>query len=230
MKFVFGISSRACVDKKTQRVSFKKTDFSVACGNVCQSPLTQSGDRTMIDWGYLHICDKDARVIRIIDKDQIEILPTNNTYDGYDDGAILASIRNELQGVVTVAYDEIKPIEYFGDQLNECYTEQFDCFGDMIKAAIREYPEIKGLCDEFDANYVEHFKIIQASVTSARELSSDEKQRLNEKLEKKFSQSVECTYAVDEKLLAGIRVQVKDIVYDNTAINRLTKMKDSIMG
>ncbi len=86
------------------------------------------------------------------------------------------------------------------------------------------------ICDEFDANYVEHFKIIQASVTSARELSSDEKQRLNEKLEKKFSQSVECTYAVDEKLLAGIKVQVKDIVYDNTAINRLTKMKDSIMG
>ena len=151
MRFVFGISTRACVNDKTQRVEVKKTDFSLCCGNVCQSPLTQSGDNVMIDWGYLHICDKNARVGRICTNSQIELLPTNNTYNGYDDGALLISVRNELEGVVTVAYDEIKPIEYFGDQLDECYTEHFSSFGDMIRAAVREYPEIKKLCDEFDA-------------------------------------------------------------------------------
>lgn len=151
MKFAFGISTRACVCNKTQRVEVKKTDFSLACGNVCQSPLAQSGDNVMIDWGYLHVCDKNARVCRIPDKDRVEILPTNDTYNGFDDGAIIMSIRNELEGVIAVAYDEIKPIEYFGEALDECYTEQFNSFGDMAKAAVREYPEIKKLCDEFDA-------------------------------------------------------------------------------
>ena len=154
MRFMFGISTRACVDKKTQRVEIRKTDFSLSCGNVCQNPLSQSGDNVMIDWGYLHICDKGARVGRMIDQDHIDLLPTNDTYNGYDDGAFLFAVRNELEGVVAVAYDEIKPIEYFGDQLDECYKEHFESFGDMVKAAVREYPEIKKLCDAFDAKLV----------------------------------------------------------------------------
>ena len=68
MRFMFGISTRACVDKKTQRVEIRKTDYSLSCGNVCQNPLSQSGDNVMIDWGYLHICDKGARVGRMIDQ------------------------------------------------------------------------------------------------------------------------------------------------------------------
>ena len=155
MRFVFGISTRACVNNKTQRVEIKKTDFSLACGNVCQSPLAQSGDNVMIDWGYLHICDRGARVGRIVTNDRIELLPTNDIYNGYDDGAFLLAVKNELEGVVTVAYDEIKPIEYFGDQLDECYTEHFSSFGDMARTAVREYPEIKKLCDEFDAKLTE---------------------------------------------------------------------------
>lgn len=117
-----------------------------------------------------------------------------------------------------------------------CIEEVYGSFGpifvNFLKILIdkNRFQHVNDICDEFDMNYVEHFKIILASVTSARELSLDEKQRLNEKLEKKFGQSVECTYAVDESLLAGIKVRVGDIVYDNTAINRLTKMKDSIMG
>ena len=155
MRFMFGISTRACVNNANQTVEIKKTDFSLSCGNVCQSPLAQSGDNVMIDWGYLHICDKGARVGRIFENDKIELLPTNATYNGYNDGAFIFAVRNELEGVVTVAYDEIKPIEYFGDQLDECYTEHFKSFGDMVKTAIREYPEIKKLCDEFDAKLTE---------------------------------------------------------------------------
>ena len=155
MKFMFGISTRACIDNKNQRVEIKKTDFSLSCGNACQTPLSQSGDNVMIDWGYLHICDRNARVGRICENNKIEILPTNATYNGYDDGAFLFAVRNEPKGVVVVAYDEIKPIEYFGNPLDECYTEHFNSFEDMVKTAIREYTEIKKLCDEFDAKLTE---------------------------------------------------------------------------
>jgi hypothetical protein len=51
IRFLFGISARACVDGKDQTVGFYKTDYSLSCGNVCQSPLAQSGDTVMIDWG-----------------------------------------------------------------------------------------------------------------------------------------------------------------------------------
>ena len=155
MRFIFGISTRACVDKKSQRVEIKKTNISISCGNVCQSPLAQSGDNVMIDWGYLHLCDKDGRVGRILDLDRFELLPINDTYNGYDDGAFLFTVKNELEGVVTLAYDEIKPIEYFGDELEECYKERFENFNDMVKVAVSEYPEIKKLCDEFDAHLTE---------------------------------------------------------------------------
>ena len=151
IRFVFGISARGCVDNGEQNVEVKKTDFSLAFGNVNQTPLAQSGDNVMIDWGYLHICDPKARVAKIANQDRVDLLPTNRTYNAYAEEPYLVSIREEHEGVVVVAYDEIKPIEYFGDQLDEYYTKYFDSFGDMVKAAVREYPEIKKLCDKFDA-------------------------------------------------------------------------------
>jgi len=151
IRFVFGISARGCVDNSEQNVEVKKTDFSLAFGNANQTVLAQSGDNVMIDWGYLHMCDPKARVAKIVNQDRVDILPINRTYNAYAEEPYLVSIKEEHEGVVVVAYDEIKPIEYFGEQLDEYYTKYFDSFGDMVKAAVREYPEIKKLCDKFDA-------------------------------------------------------------------------------
>ena len=156
MRFVFGVSGKACVNDRNQSIEAKKTDFSLSIGNVCQNPLAQSGDNVMIDWGYLHLCDKNAMLLRVEDfQGNMELLPINNSYKVYTEEPYLACMKNELEGVITLAYDEIKPIEYFGEQLDEYYTKYFDSFGDMAKAAVREYPEIKKLCDEFDAKLTE---------------------------------------------------------------------------
>ncbi len=151
VKFIFGISARASVDNKTQRVEVKKTDFSLSCGNVCQSPLSQSGDNVMIDWGYLHLCDEDAMVGTFEIQEKLKVMPVNNTYNAFCDDPYLFTAKNEMRGVITLAYDEIAPIEYFGEPLREYYTKYFDSFGDMVKAAVAEYSEIKMLCEEFDA-------------------------------------------------------------------------------
>ncbi|MBE6556386.1 MAG: DUF4965 domain-containing protein [Ruminococcaceae bacterium] len=151
VRFVFGVSGRACVDSRTQSVSFKRTDFSLCCGNVCQSPLTQSGDCVMIDWGYLHLCDNSAKVGYINERQSLEVLPINNVYNAFKDDPYMFVVKSEQKGVLTLAYDEIYPIEYFGTPLKECYTEQFDSFDAMVKTAMAEYEEIKQLCDKFDA-------------------------------------------------------------------------------
>lgn len=117
--------------------------------------------------------------------------------------------------------------------IDNVYAKELDSvFIHFLKVLVdkNRFQYVISICDEFDLNYVEHFNIIQADVYSARELSEDEKQRLKEKLEKKYQQSVECSYQIDPSLLAGIKVQIKDKVMDNTALNRLNKMKDSIMG
>ncbi len=153
IRFVFGISSRACVDDARQSVSFKKTSFSVACGNTVQSPLSQSGDNVMIDWGYLHLCDKHARVGKFVDPNRLETFPINAAYNVWKDEPYLFTVKDEKEGVITVAYDEIKAIEYFGTQLDEYYTKFFPNFEAMARAAVSEYKEIKALCDAFDAAY-----------------------------------------------------------------------------
>ncbi len=165
VQFVFGISAQGCVNSHDQNVEFKRTPFSLRCGNVVQNPLAEAGDRVTIDWGYLHLCDPDAYVseppklyggLKVIGRStDVRRLPhpytLNKVYNAHSDAPYLYTAKKELSGVITVGYDEIKPIEYFHEQMDEYYTKYFDSFEDMAKAAVREYPEIKKMCDEFDA-------------------------------------------------------------------------------
>lgn len=152
LKFVFGINARACVNNSKEEVFFKKTSVSLACGNTVQNPLSHSGDIVMIDWGYLHLCDKDAFVGECIDKGQpyIKKLDSNITYNAYNDMPYLVVEKKELSGVIMVAYDEIYAVEYFGKPVKEYYTKFFESFEDMVVSSINEYEEIKKMCDEFD--------------------------------------------------------------------------------
>lgn len=165
VQFVFGISSQGCVNRHDQNIAFKKTPVSLSCGNIVQNPLAESGDRVTIDWGYLHLCDKDAYIAgppkmhggiqaigRSTDTRKItHNFSLNKIYNAHSDMPYLYTVKDELSGVIAVAYDEIKPIEYFYTQVDEYYTKYFDSFEDMVKAAVKEYPEIKKMCDEFDS-------------------------------------------------------------------------------
>ncbi len=151
VSFLFGISALISVDKKSQNVEFKKTPYSLSTGNVCQNVLAQSGDTVRIDWGYLHLCDTDAYVAHFDEDANLVRLPTNDRYNAYFDNPFLTVMKYDSHGVITLAYDEIKPIEYLGCQLDEYYTKFFGSFGEMISAAKSEYEDIKTLCDKFDA-------------------------------------------------------------------------------
>ena len=164
VRFVFGISAQGCVNSHDQNITFKKTPFSMRCGNVVQNPLAETGDSVTIDWGYLHLCDRDAYIaeppnmycgIKTVSpstdtRSFTQNFTLNKIYNAHSDMPYLYVSKEELSGVITVAYDEVKPIEYFHAQVDEYYTKYFDSFEAMVKAAIKEYPAIKKLCDEFD--------------------------------------------------------------------------------
>ncbi len=151
VSFLFGISSLITVDRRSQCVEFKKTPYSLSCGNACQNVLAQSGDTVKIDWGYLHLCDTDAYVAHFDEDGALVRLPMNDRYNAHLDNPCLAVMKYDSHGVITLAYDEVKPIEYLGTILDEYYTKFFSGFGDMVCAAKSEYEEIKALCDKFDA-------------------------------------------------------------------------------
>lgn len=169
VQFIFGMSAQGCVNSCDQNVTFTKTPFSLRCGNVVQNPLAEAGDRVTIDWGYLHLCDQDAYVaappimnggIKQVGRttDVRKNPPTytlNKIYNPHSEMPYLYTVKEELNGVITVAYDEIKPIEYFHTQIDEYYTKNFGSFEEMVRAAIKEYPEIKKMCDAFDEKLME---------------------------------------------------------------------------
>ena len=151
-EFVFGMCSTLCADRPEQTVEFHKTPFSLCCGNTIQNPLGRSGDGIGIDWGYLHLCEKNAYVAQApwhSGGPKIKLAATR-AFNAYGEQPYMAVKKSEKHGVITVAYDEINPIEYFGDALDECYCEYFDSFGEMVETAKAEYDEIKVLCEDFD--------------------------------------------------------------------------------
>ena len=147
ISLLFGISAQLCVNYGTERVVFEKTPYSLRCGNAVQKPLSESGDSVLINWGYLHLCDPEARAMTIEPDREVaygtEIMP-------YVENPYLMVEKKDAHGVITVALDEIKAIEYFGVQTEEFYRRYFGSFADMVAAAQREYPAIRALCDAFD--------------------------------------------------------------------------------
>ena len=150
VRFLFGISARACSNEDACDVVIRKGEESVSVGRVEQTPLCKSGDHVMIDWGYLHLCDTEAKVLVYTKDGDLTFPEGESVYNIKRDEPYLAVIKNSESGVITLTYDEIYPIEYFGEKLKENYTNYFNSFEDMIKAAKSEYAEIKAACNAFD--------------------------------------------------------------------------------
>ena len=155
-RFVFAISSECCADNWDQNVAFKKTALSLSCGNSIQNVLSKSGDDVGIDWGYLHLAERSALPVdlkKMIQKKSVQqaALDVQKTYRAFSEKPYMAVEKEEKDGVIVIAYDEVCGIEYYGKAQNEYYRTFFDSFSDMLTAAVLEYPAIRNMCDAFDA-------------------------------------------------------------------------------
>lgn len=82
----------------------------------------------------------------------------------------------------------------------------------------------------FTNQFNEQFGIEVAYVTSARLLDKQEEQALITMLENKTSKKIELVTHIDESLMAGIRIKIKDEVLDNSAKTRLKRMRNEVNG
>lgn len=117
--------------------------------------------------------------------------------------------------------------------LEKIYGEQLDrILVNYMKYMIdkNRFVKFKEAVEEFEALYNRHFNIIVAHVASAVALSDDEKKRVSEMLEQKMNQKVECKWSVDERLLAGLRIKINDQIFDNSAANRLARLREEVVN
>ena len=92
--------------------------------------------------------------------------------------------------------------------------ERFECFQDCVKW--------------FHQRYNEDFGILEASVTSAVELSEGEREALRQKLQKMSGKQIALICRVDASIIGGVRVEMDGRRYDNTIQNKLERLRQNL--
>ena len=83
-------------------------------------------------------------------------------------------------------------------------------------------------CQWFHERYNQDYRIVEADVCSAVELSDADRAALTEKLEKISGRKVLLNATVDPSVIGGIRVEMDGKRYDNTIQNKLSRLKYSL--
>ncbi len=73
-------------------------------------------------------------------------------------------------------------------------------------------------------------RVIVANVTSAIELTEDEKAKIIKKLEKKFGYRVELICRIDENILGGIIIKTEDTILDGSLKRKMRDVKEVIVS
>lgn len=72
--------------------------------------------------------------------------------------------------------------------------------------------------------------IADAEIVSARELSADEKQKIETQVTKATGKSLRVRYSLEQGLMGGVLVKVGSTVYDGSVQGRLQRMKEQLMS
>tara|TARA_B100000686_G_C16738413_1_gene945059 strand:+ start:1334 stop:1873 length:540 start_codon:yes stop_codon:yes gene_type:complete len=73
-------------------------------------------------------------------------------------------------------------------------------------------------------------KVVKVMVTTAQELSSDDKKELLNLIEKKINKKVDLNDFVEPKILGGAKFRVGNMIVDGSIASRLGKLEKSLYG
>ncbi|MBC7242166.1 MAG: ATP synthase F1 subunit delta [Anaerolineae bacterium] len=69
-----------------------------------------------------------------------------------------------------------------------------------------------------------------AHVTSAVELSEEERERITALIRRRFGADVDCEFHVDPSLLGGLHIRVGDTVIDGTLASQLERLREQLLS
>ena len=150
--------------------------------------------------------------------------------------------KNALELVEEVFSENPKYIEFLSGlaiPLDERLNALESAFADAVPREILSF--LKILCEK---KHIEEFsdciekyyamdndinRIVNATVTSAVELSDEEKSSLEEKLEKTSGHKVMIEYVIDESIIGGLIVEMDGKIIDTSLKKHLKDVKDVIL-
>ncbi|MBI1750504.1 MAG: ATP synthase F1 subunit delta [Acidobacteria bacterium] len=84
---------------------------------------------------------------------------------------------------------------------------------------------VKQIGEAFEAELRARLGVAKAEVTSARELSGEERNELVRTLERLTGKRVEASYTLNPELIAGAQVRIGSTVYDGSVREQLNRMR-----
>ena len=172
------ITAEAAVNTSDQSVQFGKNARSIFCGRGDENMLTKSGDDMRIDWGWLHLAAPEHKYIILstegkrricrrpwwepgVEFDGLEgimekgVRPWHQVRDGYPAlgcwKEYTVSTESPAEGFICLAYNDLKSIQYFGENIDAYWKSDGTTFEEALDAAIHDYQEINARAAAFDA-------------------------------------------------------------------------------
>ena len=172
------ITAEAAVNTSDQSVQFGKDARSIFCGRGDENMLTKSGDDMRIDWGWLHLAAPEHKYIILstegkrricrrpwwepgVEIDGLEgimekgVRPWHQVRDGYPAlgcwKEYTVSMESPAEGFICLAYNDLKSIQYFGENIDAYWKSDGTTFEEALDAAIHDYQEINARAAAFDA-------------------------------------------------------------------------------
>ena len=141
------VSEQICLDKIGQyQVSTKDVSNSyyagVRMGSKRQPLLDAVGDNRRIDYGYFYLCVEEGVVGALI-------RPEKHDEETYDTTYVFAESSLSDSLLFTLAYDNIKALNYFGTPVKGYWARNGKTIGRAIREAFADYPLTVVNCEEF---------------------------------------------------------------------------------
>ena len=93
----------------------------------------------------------------------------------------------------------------------------------------RRIPMLEDIARQFAVELDAQLGFVEAEISSARQLSAEEKRGLESQVERLTGKKVRAHYASDAALLGGVMVRVGSTIYDGSIRGQLEKMKQELI-
>jgi F-type H+-transporting ATPase subunit delta len=90
-------------------------------------------------------------------------------------------------------------------------------------------PLLEQIVRQFEVELDRRLNLAQAEITSARELSGEEKRVLEAEIARLTGKQVRASYARDPSLLGGAVIKVGSTIYDGSVLGQLNKIREHLV-
>lgn len=136
--------------------------------------------------------------------------------------------NKELLHLFSSYFIEKQEKEMIVDQI---FKDEDENIKNFVKIIIknRRVSSIVKIFDEFIDECNEYLNILDGIVYSIKPLSTNQIESLRNNLEIRLNKKIELINLIDDRLIGGIKVVIKDQIFDGSVKNRMEKLKESLI-